>query len=185
MKFRKINILTILALGAVITFTACSKDDGPIPKRIGIEEVPALTMNLEQPKKDNTDTIRLGTPAAFTGKFKVSMVFPTSAVPNKVDIVVRKNNLPTSSSIATNANVKVFKANVTSFPTSITVTAAEIAALFGTPIALHDAYDFAPDIYVGEKKYEAFPAVSSGSGSGVVGMNSIGYWEYVRISVKN
>ena len=179
------NILTTLALGAAVIFTACSKNDGPIPKRIGIEEVPALTMNLEQPKKDNTDTIKLGSPAAFTGKLKLSMVFPTSAAPNKVDIVVRKNNLPTSSTLVTNANVKVFKANVTSFPTSFTVTTAEIAALFGAPIALHDAYDFAPDIYVGEKKYEAFPAVSAGNGSGVIGMNSIGYWEYVRISVKN
>ena len=87
--------------------------------------------------------------------------------------------------VVSNANVKVFKADVTSFPTSFTITAAEIAALFGAPIALHDAYDFAPDIYVGEKKYQAFPTTGAGSGSGVIGMNSIGFYEFVRISVKN
>ena len=184
MKFRNIKILTALALGTVM-FTACSKDDGPIPNRIGIEEVPAMTMNLEPQKKDNIDTIRFGTPAAFSGKFRTAMVFPSSTKPTKVDIVVRKNNLPTTSTVVSNANVKVFKADVTSFPTSFTITAAEITALFGAPIALHDAYDFAPDIYVGEKKYQAFPTTGAGSGSGVIGMNSIGFYEFVRISVKN
>ena len=48
MKLRKINILAAIALGAVIAFTGCSKDDGAIPKRIGIEDVPAITTNTEQ-----------------------------------------------------------------------------------------------------------------------------------------
>jgi hypothetical protein len=185
MKRNKINILTAFAFGAVVAFTGCSKDDGPIPKNIGIEDVPAMTMNLEPQKKDNIDTIRFATPAAFAGKFRVAAIFPDAAKPTKVDIVVRKNNLPTTSTIVTNANVKVFKADITSYPTSFTITAAEIATLFGAPIALNDAYDFAPDIYVGAKKYQAFPAVGLGSGSGVVGMNSIGFFELVRITVKN
>jgi hypothetical protein len=177
MKFRNINILAALSIIVAIAFTACSKDDGPIPKRIGIEEVPAMTMNLEPQKLNNIDTIRVGTPSVFIGRFKVAMVFPSSPKPTKVDIVVRKNGSA--------GNVKVFKTNVTEFPTSFTVTAAEIATLFGAPIALNDNYDFAPDIYVGEKKYEAFPAVGLGSGQGVVGMNSIGFYEFVRITVKN
>ena len=176
MKFRNINILAAFALAAA-TFTACSKDDGPIPKRISIEEVPAMTMNLQPEKKNNIDTIRFATPGAFTGNFKVDMVFPTSEKPSKVDIVVRKNG--------TAASVKLFKSAVSTFPTSFTVTAAEIVTLFGAPIALNDNYDFAPDIYVGDKKYEAFPAVGAGSGSGVIGMNSIGFYEFVRITVKN
>jgi len=177
MKLIKINILATLALGAVMTFTACSKDDGPIPKRIGIEEVPALTMNLDPQKTNNVDTIKFGSPAAFTGKFKVAMIFPTSAAPNKVDIVVRKNGSA--------SNVKLFKPGITTFPTNFTVTAAEIVTLFGAPLALNDTYDFAPDIYIGEKKYEAFPVTGLGNGAGVTGMNSIGFWEYVRITVKN
>lgn len=177
MKFRKINILTAFVLGALIAFTACSKDDGPIPKRIGIENVPAMTMNTEPQKNNNIDTIRFTNQAAFAGKFKVSMVFPTSEKPTKVDIVVRKNGSA--------ANVKLYKADVTSFPTSFTITAAEIVALFGAPLALNDNYDFAPDIYVGSKKYEAFPTVGLGNGAGVTGMSGIGYFEFVRITVKN
>jgi hypothetical protein len=175
MKFRQ-NIFTALALSALV-FIGCSKDDGPIPERIGIEQVPAMTMNLDPQKLNNIDTIRFGTQAAFLGKFKVGMVFPTAAKPSKVDIVVRKNGSA--------ANVKLFKADVTEFPTGFTVTAAEIVALFGAPVALNDTYDFAPDIYVGAKKYQAFPTVGAGNGAGVVGMNSIGFYEYVRITVKN
>lgn len=177
MKLRKITTVTAVALGTVLAFTACSKDDGAIPKRIGIEDVPAMTMNLEPQKKDNIDTIRFATPAAFSGKFRVAMVFPDAVRPAKVDIVVRKN--------AAASAVKLFKAEIAAFPTSFTVTAAEIVTLFGAPIALNDTYDFAPDIYVGAKKYEAFPAVGAGSGSGVIGMNAIGFFEYARITVKN
>ena len=39
--------------------------------------------------------------------------------------------------------------------------------MFGA-IALNDTYDFAPDIYVGTRKYEAFPAVGVGTGNGVI-----------------
>lgn len=177
MKIRNINILTAFVLGAVVAFTACSKDDGAIPKRIGIEDVPAMTMNTDPQKLNNLDTIRFGNQAAFSGKFKVSMVFPTSAPPTKVDIVVRKNGSA--------ANVKLYKADITTFPTSFTITAAEIVTLFGAPVALNDTYDFAPDIYVGTKKYEVFPATGLGNGAGVTGMSGIGFFEYVRITVKN
>lgn len=177
MKFRTIKILTAFVAGAIM-FTACSKDDGAIPKRIGIEDVPAMTMNLEPQKTNNIDTIRIGTPAAFSGKFKVAMIFPTSAPPSKVDIVVRKNGV--------NSSTTVYKANITSFPTSFTITAAEIVALFGnTPLALNDTYDFAPDIYVGSQKYEAYPVTGVGNGAGITGMSGIGFYEAVRITVKN
>lgn len=177
MKFRNNNILTAFILGVVIAFSACSKDDGAVPKRIGIEDVPAMTMNTEPQKLNNLDTIRFGNQAAFSGKFKVAMVFPAEVKPTKVDIVVRKN--------ASAANVKVYKADVSTFPTSFTITAAEITALFGTPVVLNDTYDFAPDIYVGTKKYEVFPATGLGNGAGVTGMSGIGYFEFVRITVKN
>lgn len=176
MKIRK-NILIVFVLSAAIAFTACSKDDGAVPKRIGIEDVPAMTMNLEPQKKDNLDTIRFGNQAAFSGKFKVAMIFPSQVQPTKVDIVVRKNGSA--------ANVKLYKAGITTFPTSFTVTAAEIVALFGAPVALNDTYDFAPDIYVNDKKYEVYPATGLGNGAGVTGMSGIGYFEAVRITVKN
>jgi hypothetical protein len=104
------------------------------------------------------------------------MFFPDKTPPAKVDVVIRKNGA--------NATAKVFKADVTALPASFTVTAAEIVALFGAPIALKDTYDFAPDIYVETKKYQAFPLVGLGSGQGITGMASIGYGEYVRYTVK-
>ena len=174
MKLRKINILSALLLGTFIAFTACSKDDGAIPNNINIEDVPAISTNLET--GGTTANITFSNQAAFQGKFKMAMFFAGKTPPAKVDVVVRKN--------ASAANVKLFKADITSLPASFTITAADIATLFGTPLVLNDTYDFAPDIYVGTKKYEAFPAVGSGSGSGVTGMSSIGFGEYVRYSVK-
>ena len=88
MKHRKINILTAIAFGAVIAFTACSKDDGAIPKRIGIEDVPAITTNTET--GGTTGTITFTNQAAFQGKFKVELYFPGALPPTKVDVVVRK-----------------------------------------------------------------------------------------------
>lgn len=163
-----------MALGTVIAFTGCSKDDGAIPKRISIEDVPAVTTNLET--GGTAATIAFTNQAAFQGKFKVALYFTGATPPAKVDVVVRKN--------ATAGNVKVYKADVTSLPASFTITAAEIATLFGTPLSLNDTYDFAPDVYVGTKKYEAFPATGLGSGQGITGMSTIGYGEYVRYSVK-
>ncbi|HEV7780127.1 MAG TPA: hypothetical protein VGO58_02620 [Chitinophagaceae bacterium] len=174
MKLRKINILAAIALGTVITFTACSKDDGPIPKRVSIEDVPAISTNLET--GGTTGTITFTNQAAFQGKFKVTLYFANAIAPAKVDVVVRKN--------AAAASVKLFKADVTALPASFTITAAEIAALFGAPLGLNDTYDFAPDIYVGTKKYEAFPVTGLGSGQGITGMSTIGYGEFVRFSVK-
>ncbi|WP_315823536.1 hypothetical protein [Paraflavitalea speifideaquila] len=49
---------------------------------------------------------------------------------------------------------------------------------------MKDTFEFAPDIYVGSKKYETWPAVGAGNGSGVTGMSSIGFGEFVRYIVK-
>lgn len=175
MKFKKINILAFLAF-SIVAFIGCSKDDGAIPKNIGIEDVPVITVNTDPQKTSNRDTIRLATPAAFSSKIKVAMFFPGAMAPTKVDVVVRKNALAT--------NVKVFKTDITTFPTTLTVSAADITTLFGTALALNDTYDFGVDIYVGEKKYEAFPAVGLGNGAGVTGMSAIGFYEFARVIVR-
>jgi hypothetical protein len=158
----------------VIALTGCSKDDGAIPDNVGIEDVPVVTTNLEA--GGTTGTITLNNQSAFEGKLRVALYFADAIPPAKVDIVVRKNGSV--------SNVKMFKADVNTLPVSVTVKAADIVALFGTPLTLNDTYDFAPDIYVGDKKYEAFPAVGAGNGSGVQGMSAIGFGEYVRFTVK-
>jgi hypothetical protein len=175
MKLRKINIVTAIALGAVVTFTACSKDDGAIPERVSIEDVPTVSINLESGAI--AATIAFADQAAFQGKFKVSMFFNNATPPTKVDIVARKKN-------GTIGSVKLFKADVTTLPASFTITAAELATLFGGPLVLKDTCELAPDIYVGTKKYEAFPTYALGSGSGVTGMSSVGFGAQLTFIVK-
>lgn len=174
MKLRNINILMAF-ISAILFFTSCRKDDGAIPERVSITEIPVITTD-----KDATGSasISLANQGAFAGKFKVSLYFPDAAPPTKIDIVVRKN---TSTSSINNNNVKVYKAGVTSLPISVTVTAAELATLFGTNLALNEVYDFAPDIYLGDRKFEAFPAVGTGTGAGVRGMPFFN--EFARFTV--
>ena len=159
MKSRKINILLALSLGAIIAFTGCKKDDGAISERVTINDVPAISTSVDATGSQAIDLLNLG---AFAGKFKVAQYFPGTTPPTKVDIVVRKNG--------SSANVKVFKTGVTTFPSTFSVTSAEIATLFGVAVALGDTYDFAPDLYVGTRKFEAFPATGVGTGNGVIAM---------------
>ncbi len=174
MKFRKINILTTLALATAISFTACSKDDGAIPKNVGIEDVPVVSTNMEA---GSSTSITFSNLAAFQGNFKVWMYFAGATPPTKIDVVGRKRN-------GTIGTTKVFKADVTTLPLNVTFTAADLATFNGGPLALKDTFDFAPDIYVGTKKYETWPAVGAGNGSGVTGMSIIGFGEFVRYIVK-
>lgn len=158
MKIRKINILLAVSLIAVFLFSGCKKDDGPISEVYPITAVPTISTPIDPTGSQAIDMLNL---ASFSGKFKVEQYFPGSTPPTKIDVVVRKN--------ASNTNVKVFKAGVTSLPAAYTVTAAELATLFGAPIALGDRYDFAPDIYVGDRKFEAFPVTGTAVGTGHAG----------------
>lgn len=170
-KYSKINRYMILLFAAAFSFTGCKKDDGPIKKEILslIDEVPVISTAIDATGSQSIDLLNLG---AFNGKFTVSRYFADAPAPEKVDIVVRKTD-------ASGKTVKVFKTDIATFPASVTVTAAELAALFG-PIKLNDSYDFAPDIYYKGKKYEAFPlgGVSRGPGPGAFP----GFSEYTRFS---
>lgn len=138
-------ILGILLIG-------CSKDDGPVPKAIGLERVPAPLLTRDPASSISID---ISNPAAFSGKFTVSLYFPTDIPPSKLDIVLRKNN--------DNANIKVFQAGVTTYPSSFTLTASQISTLFGAPLAVNDNYDVGVDVYaISGKKYEAFPVTGLG-----------------------
>ena len=166
---RIVNILT-----AIILLTGCSKDDGAIPERVSIEDVPVVTTNLESGA--TAANITLSSQGAFEGKLKVALFFNDAKPPAKVDVVVRKNGAA--------SNVKLFKADVASLPFSFSIKAADLETLFGKALVVDDTYDFAPDIYVGTKKYEAFPVTGAGAGSGLQGMSSVGFGEYVRFTVK-
>ncbi|MEO8172671.1 MAG: hypothetical protein ABI581_06295 [Sediminibacterium sp.] len=169
MKITKISIFAALLFGATVAFTGCKKDDGPVTSRVTIAAVPVVSTSVDASGSQAIDLLNL---SAFSGKFKVDLYFPGTTPPDKVDMVVRKNGSA--------ANVKVFKAGVTTFPSTFTVTSAELATLFGTPVTLGDNYDFAPDLYVGSNKYEAFPVTGVGSGAGVIAMPL--FSEFARFS---
>ena len=169
MKNRKINIFAALTLGLMIAFAGCKKDDGGVRKSVVIKDVPVVSTKIESTGSQAIDMLNL---AGFSGKFKVDIYFPGAKPPDKVDIVVRKNG--------SNANVKVMKKDVTTLPYSLTVTSADIAALFGVAVALGDTYDFAPDLYVGVNKYEAFPATGLGNGPGIIAFPL--YSDYARFA---
>ena len=173
MKILKSNILLAVSLGAIIAFSGCRKDDGAIPDRVTIKEVPAITRPTDP---TGSVSITFTNQAAFSGKFRAELYFPGAKPPTKIDIVVRKTN----GTVINNTNVRLYRADVMTLPASFTVTAAEIVALFG-PLTLNDNYDFGPDIYVGSDKYEAFPAVGNGTGAGVIGMPL--FKEYARFRV--
>lgn len=171
MNKKNISLFTAVAFALITVFTGCSKDDGPIPKRASVSYVPVITAAVDAGTSAN---ITLSNQAAFQGKFTVSLYFPGSQPPTKMDIVVRKNG--------SNTNVRLYKADVTTLPASFTVTAAEIVTLFGAPLALNDTYDFGPDIYVGTTKYELFPTIGTGNGAGIVNMPL--YSQQARFTVR-
>jgi hypothetical protein len=147
----KKNIFFLFLLASVI-FAGCEKNDGMVPKEIPLERVPAPVVTKDPTGSASLDLTNLG---AFNGKVNVGLYFPNDIPPAKFDIVIKKNN--------TNSNVKVFKAGVTTFPSLITITAAQLATLFGTAIVLNDTYEVGVDVYAQSgKKYEAFPLVGQG-----------------------
>jgi hypothetical protein len=169
MKIRKISKFLATFLGAILALSSCTKNDGPITNRVTINEIPAIQTKIDASGSQAIDLLNL---ASFNGKFTVSLYFADAKGPSKVDVVVRKNGSA--------ANVKVFKAGVTTLPATFSVTSAELATLFGTPVALGDTYDFAPNIYIGDRVFEAFPATGNGTGAGVIAMP--GFSEFSRFA---
>ena len=147
----KKNIIIYLLIASVF-FTACEKNDGPVPKEIALERVPAPLIVKDATGSVSIDMTNL---AGFNGKFNISLYFPNDIPPSKFDIVIRKNN--------NNGNVKLIQAGVATFPTSLSITAAQIVTLFGAAITLGDNYDIGADVYSNSgKKYEAFPVIGLG-----------------------
>lgn len=146
-------ILFFFAIATV--FHACRKEDNP--------RLPDLTrFPLPQILKvaGSDQVISAQDPDAFNGKFTVGLYFANDAPPQKFDVVIKKNN--------NNTNIKLFKADITVFPTEITITGPELAALFGAPVVVGDRFDISVDVTTGKgQKYEAFPATGNSYASGI------------------
>ncbi len=143
---RKIYHLILIFIGCLV-FTSCEKEDNAkLPD--GIERI-----NVPVIKKDANSqlSINFSNLSGFTGNFTVDTYFKDSPQPEKLEVVVVKNKVISSK--------KVFKSNITTYPSSFTVTAAELEALFGAPVSLADNYEFRVDLYHGGVRYEGFPSV--------------------------
>jgi hypothetical protein len=133
--------------------TGCRKDDNP--KIPGLIRVPTPLITKDQ---SGDATISKDEPLAFQGKFIVDLFFKTDIPPQKMDVVVRKNN----------GSVKVFKEGLTTFPTTVEITGADLQTLFGEAPVLGDKFEVGVDITTRDGyKAEAFPAVGSPYGSNV------------------
>ncbi|HMJ46770.1 MAG TPA: hypothetical protein VK498_05540 [Ferruginibacter sp.] len=153
----KKNIINLLLLTTIL-FVGCKKNDTRYPFDVDLQRVPYVNVAVDATGSQAIDLLNL---ASFNGKYTVSLLYPNDIVPSKVDIIAIKNDDRTTA--------KLVQANVTTFPSTFTITAAQLQSLFGAAIKLGDNYDLGADIYVGDKKYEAFPlgtGVQSYGGTG-------------------
>lgn len=117
---KKLLTFSILAFAGMLLFYACAKDENP--------RIPALErVSLPKFTKDTSADVLIQDPATFKGRFNVGMFFESDVKPKKMDVVVIFNDDST--------NIKTLKADVTAFPTTIDVTADDLAKLFGKTAA--------------------------------------------------
>jgi hypothetical protein len=159
------KLMIYSSLAALLFMVSCRKSDNP--KLEGVVRVPLPTLILD---KTGDLTISAKEPDEFVGKFSVGLVYPDDVKPKKVDVVVMKNGDINS--------VKVLKADVSTFPTPLTVTGVQLKQLYGVSSIIGDSYDIGTNITAEDGKfYPAFfvvdgkvvsqtaPGISSLSGS--------------------
>jgi len=143
---------SLLLFGLAAMFHACRKDD--------VQPPPDLRFPLPVLTKDTTGDMFIPgkDPESFLGKFVVDMYYGTEVLPQKVDIVVIRNDNKT--------NVKTIQANVTTFPASIQVTGTQLTTLFDSTIRLGDKFEIGADVTtINGQKFEAFPEAGNPYGA--------------------
>jgi len=131
---KKIIIGSLILFTVVTSFYGCRKNDNPkLPEGIETGVFPKLT---QDPAGDEI----IQDVNSFSTAFTLDLFYP-KPLPQKMDVRVVMNDDYT--------NVKTLKADVTSFPTKITVTGPQLAQLFGlTPaqVEVGDQFTISPDI---------------------------------------
>ncbi|SEA93706.1 hypothetical protein SAMN05660909_04240 [Chitinophaga terrae (ex Kim and Jung 2007)] len=131
---KKIIIGSLILFTVVTGFYGCRKNDNPkLPEGIETGVFPKLT---QDPAGDEL----IQDVNSFSTAFTLDVFYP-KPLPQKMDVRVVMNDDYT--------NVKTLKADVTSFPTKITVTGPQLAQLFGlTPdqVEIDDQFTISPDI---------------------------------------
>lgn len=168
----KKNIINFL-LCTTLLIVGCKKEDARYPFDISLKRVPYVNVTVDATGSAAIDLTNLAT---FNGKFSINLLYPGDVHPDKVDVVIRKNG--------DNTTVKLLQAGVATFPTNMTITAAQVATLFGAAIKLGDNYDVGVDIYTADgTKYEAFPLGTGVQAYGGTGQtNQPGWTATIRYS---
>lgn len=147
----------IFSVFAVLLLLAgCRKEDNPKIPELTRVPVPKITLDASSDAFINPVD-----PASFKGKVVVGLHFQEDAPLRKMDLVIRKNNNTT----------RVFRENITSFPTTVEFTGQQLITLFGAPIVGGDKFDVGVNITTVEGQvFEAFPSGAAGYGSGIGNM---------------
>jgi hypothetical protein len=129
---------------ATVLVAGCRKNDNPrVPE---LTEVPLPNITLT----DGELRIPGDDPASFAASFDVDVYYKQGLQPKSMDIVVVRNG--------DRANPKVLQADVTTFPTSISLTGQQLIDLFGQSIELGDAFEIGADMIMDNgTKYPGFP----------------------------
>ena len=170
MKRNKIALNILIA--SLLFLAGCKAKFVGLDPSVEIYKLPAVTSHLDATGSPN---IQINNLSGFSGKVLLGLYFKDQAGPQKIDLIVRKN-------LAGGTAVKVVQAGITSFPTTVTVTAAQIQSLFGADLKVGDNYDFAADVYTSEGKFEAFPANGPGTANSVA--NGPLYSAFARFTVR-
>lgn len=134
----------IFILVSALQLIGCRKDDNPrVPD---LEEVPLPQITL----KEGEEKIPGDEPASFSAVVTVDVYFKQGLQPKSFDLVVIKND--------DKSNPKVLQANITTFPTDVTITGQQLIDLFGSDISLGDAFMVGADVFTQEgENFAAFP----------------------------
>jgi hypothetical protein len=151
--------ILIYSLTAMVLMISCRKNDNP--KLVGVERVPLPQITVDA---TGDQVIKSDAPAAFAGKFTVGLYYPNDVKPAKLDIVVIKNGDA--------KNVQILKAGVTTYPSTVTVTGAQLQSLFNnTTTILGDSYTIGANVTTQSGKvYPAFSTVGSQTNSNIASL---------------
>jgi hypothetical protein len=149
------KIIACFLIATLIAGVSCRKDDNPkIPELIQVP-TPLLTKDASADQ-----IISAQDPNSFNGKFIVDLFFENDVKPQKFDVVAIKNE--------DKSKIVTIKENVTTFPTTIEITGAELASLFGEPIVLGDKFDITVNVTTQSgQTILGFPATGNPYASGV------------------
>lgn len=152
-------------LVGIYVLSSCESERGALSPNVTVDKIPAITTKVNTTGSQSIDVVNL---ANFKGKIDIAPYFEGQPLPEKVDVVVRKN--------ASNASAKVIKAGITALPATVEITAAEITQIFGVAPKLGDNYDFSVNIYTKDGMFEAFPVGAVGTASGPANMPNYSYF---------